>query len=251
MFDTQNTGRFYYECDNDFVCGNWSNPGEDCGIRDCYCWCIAELGCGGNGTETKACPQAPPPPADGDSDSDSDGDGDWGRITCEENWTCTNWLPCFNGIQTRTCTDQNNCSTNQSRPALMQTCSSTIGGEENQSLNQSYNPEENITTDEETSFEETPGTVNIILLLNNNTTKTAGIIVIIGLVSLMIYSSIKKKRQELNNKFSKLDQYIKECLGQNKSSEFIAQKLKSVGWPEEFVKNRIKEVGKNENLQTR
>ena len=42
---------------------------------------------------------------------------------CEEDWTCTEWSECYpNGTQTRTCTDQNECGTEENKPAETQDC---------------------------------------------------------------------------------------------------------------------------------
>jgi hypothetical protein len=45
-----------------------------------------------------------------------------GDSTCTPVWTCSAWSACVNGVQTRTCTDTNNCGTTLGRPALSQTC---------------------------------------------------------------------------------------------------------------------------------
>jgi len=54
------------------------------------------------------------------------------NLRCVENWQCTDWSDCENGIQTRTCTDLNDCGTTADKPATEQTCSvssrSTGGG---------------------------------------------------------------------------------------------------------------------------
>ncbi|MFA6594580.1 MAG: DUF5060 domain-containing protein [Candidatus Buchananbacteria bacterium] len=42
--------------------------------------------------------------------------------SCTENWSCGLWSTCSNNIQTRTCTDFNNCGTTAGRPALSQSC---------------------------------------------------------------------------------------------------------------------------------
>lgn len=41
---------------------------------------------------------------------------------CVENWQCTVWSNCSNNIQTRTCTDLNNCSTTLNKPATSRSC---------------------------------------------------------------------------------------------------------------------------------
>jgi hypothetical protein len=43
-------------------------------------------------------------------------------VPCTPNWSCTNWGTCTGGIQTRTCTDLNNCGTSTGKPAESQSC---------------------------------------------------------------------------------------------------------------------------------
>ena len=41
---------------------------------------------------------------------------------CAENWNCTAWSACANGIQARACTDMNGCGTMTSKPLEQQSC---------------------------------------------------------------------------------------------------------------------------------
>jgi len=41
---------------------------------------------------------------------------------CRERWTCTEWSACEKGIQTRTCTEENNCGTDLYKPFESQPC---------------------------------------------------------------------------------------------------------------------------------
>jgi len=51
---------------------------------------------------------------------------------CQEKWTCTGWSACQNGLQTRTCTDENNCGTRNNEPFSSQPCTTVeIEGETN------------------------------------------------------------------------------------------------------------------------
>ncbi|MDP2906872.1 MAG: hypothetical protein Q8O03_02935, partial [Nanoarchaeota archaeon] len=47
---------------------------------------------------------------------------------CNENWNCTEWTTCSSSQQTRTCTDQNSCTTTYSKPSTSQTCTSSSTG---------------------------------------------------------------------------------------------------------------------------
>ena len=41
---------------------------------------------------------------------------------CTEDWICTAWSSCENGVQSRICTDQNSCGTIENKPAETQSC---------------------------------------------------------------------------------------------------------------------------------
>ncbi len=43
-------------------------------------------------------------------------------VICTTNWFCTNWSACANGVQTKTCTDLNNCGTTNGKPSTTQSC---------------------------------------------------------------------------------------------------------------------------------
>ncbi len=44
------------------------------------------------------------------------------EIICTESWDCTNWEECVNDMQTRACTDLNNCRTEENKPIEIQDC---------------------------------------------------------------------------------------------------------------------------------
>ena len=44
---------------------------------------------------------------------------------CTPNWQCSSWSSCLNNQQTRTCTDSNNCGTNNGKPVVVQSCTSS------------------------------------------------------------------------------------------------------------------------------
>ena len=56
--------------------------------------------------------------------------------TCTESWTCTDWSSCSGKIQTRTCTDNNNCGTDDDKPDESKSCSS--GGSSSGGSSSSY-----------------------------------------------------------------------------------------------------------------
>lgn len=44
------------------------------------------------------------------------------QTACLPKWQCGNWSDCINSLQTKTCTDSNNCGTLTGRPSLTQSC---------------------------------------------------------------------------------------------------------------------------------
>lgn len=84
------------ECISDWDCEEWSACGTDELERRN---CTDKNNCEADKEETKACTAA-----------------------CQESWTCLSWSVCQNGIQTRTCYDQNNCGTTLNKPAGQQAC---------------------------------------------------------------------------------------------------------------------------------
>lgn len=50
-----------------------------------------------------------------------------GSQVCREAWTCSDWGPCEDGLQRRTCSDQNNCGTKNFEPFSVQPCSTATG----------------------------------------------------------------------------------------------------------------------------
>jgi hypothetical protein len=49
-----------------------------------------------------------------------------GSNICVENWQCGSWTTCSSGTQTRSCGDLNNCGTINNKPALSQSCTSSV-----------------------------------------------------------------------------------------------------------------------------
>jgi len=49
--------------------------------------------------------------------------GGGGGKKCTESWSCGVWGYCVDGVQTRVCTDANNCGTSNNLPAVSQSCS--------------------------------------------------------------------------------------------------------------------------------
>lgn len=64
-------------------------------------------------------------PPDGGSEVPEDEEPETPTPTpCNPSWTCTSWSSCTGSLQTRTCTDNNSCGTNNGKPPESQSCSS-------------------------------------------------------------------------------------------------------------------------------
>ncbi len=46
------------------------------------------------------------------------------EIACEEDWSCSDWGECLNNIETRICSDGNNCSSGEGKPSEARECES-------------------------------------------------------------------------------------------------------------------------------
>lgn len=44
------------------------------------------------------------------------------KASCTENWKCSEWSECLNGMQTRTCNDNSQCNTTLNKPSTLQNC---------------------------------------------------------------------------------------------------------------------------------
>jgi len=50
-------------------------------------------------------------------------------LSCTESWSCTGWTACLTSLQSRTCTDSNNCGTIDTLPTLTQSCTDGSTGD--------------------------------------------------------------------------------------------------------------------------
>jgi hypothetical protein len=48
--------------------------------------------------------------------------GEENLVVCVEKWQCTDWKECTEGVQTRGCTDTNNCGTAVNKPVESRSC---------------------------------------------------------------------------------------------------------------------------------
>lgn len=47
---------------------------------------------------------------------------------CIESWSCNDWSPCNDGLETRVCTDSSQCGTSEAKPLEIRTCGPGPGG---------------------------------------------------------------------------------------------------------------------------
>ena len=126
---------------NDQIDEDYNETQTSCGVGECSAQGM--LTCV-NGTETDTCTPGSPTTeicdgkdnncdsqideggvcnTGGSSSSSSGGSSSGGGIGCYPNWVCANWSECVSsGIQTRICTDKNNCRTAYRKPAVEQNC---------------------------------------------------------------------------------------------------------------------------------
>jgi len=140
-------------------------------------------------------------------------------------------------------------------PSLVQNCTDEEETNETSkpTLNQTVNDTGNITDGNETRPEgQEPKSFGFTAFFDNVVVRTLLTIIIIVFILLAVVHFKKKSNAlQMKKKMSDLDKYICACIKEKKTEKFVFEKLKSAGWPEYIVKNRIKEVGKDENLQTR
>ena len=179
------------------------------------------------------------------------------RTCCSENWQCSQWSDCVNGVRTRTCTDLNNCSTTyelndtwqdpacaalpactasdwsctdwqpvicpkegyQTRTCdLIGNCDTTTG----------YIPEET----RECTPEEKPSLGWLIYVL-------IGIIVVAAIIFALKFVMKKKPTKKA---YPELTSYIRDALAAGATRAEIRAKLLEAGWPKNAIEKAIKSV---------
>ena len=123
------------QCDDgNTISGDWCS--STCTIETAPC-----TNCGNNGGGNNNGGSGPTTPQCRDGrDNDADGKIDYANDTgcssrddnseinvagtggCVENWGCSEYSSCVNGMQTRTCNDVNSCGTVSNKPVLQQAC---------------------------------------------------------------------------------------------------------------------------------
>ncbi len=133
--DIKNT--YYFDSDNDGYgdAGNWyeacwppegyitdntdcddSNPEINPGAEE-VCDDEIDNDCDGDiDSEDSDCQEEEPPEEGGRGPISTSG------LSCMQEWECTEWGECINGVQTRTCTDRNNCPMDYLKPDETKTC---------------------------------------------------------------------------------------------------------------------------------
>ncbi|MFH0893187.1 MAG: hypothetical protein V2A54_02025 [Bacteroidota bacterium] len=127
-------------------------------------------------------------PAAADSPTTSTGGTTGGTAPpseCAHNWSCSAWSSCVNSLQTRSCTDSNNCGTTEGRPALSQSCSNTPASPETPSASETEVP---ATGNNTTAPAGPTGT-----FLGVENTTWYGVIIGVAIIGLLVYAFKKGK----------------------------------------------------------
>ena len=110
---------------NGFNCNNFNsfNGGsldctDSCDINTSACYIIS-CGDGNCDSPIETCSNCP---SDCGQCSTGGGSGGGGGGGCTPKWECTEWGPCRNNVQTRTCVDLRRCRTVRNKPIENQTC---------------------------------------------------------------------------------------------------------------------------------
>ena len=113
---------------------------------------------------------------------------------CKENWICDEWSSCEEGIQTRTCNDENKCNKIITRPATKQFCETT----ETKDVEVSENVSEKIKENKKKAKSETITGRVIDLLQGEDSEKVLSLLSILIIFSVSYY--IYKKSSGNNKK---------------------------------------------------
>ncbi len=181
------------ECISDWDCAEWSSCGVDQLERRS---CTDKNNCEADKDETKSCDTA-----------------------CQESWSCLSWSTCQNGIQVRTCYDQNSCETNLNKPDLQQACQEFVSPEP------SPTPTESAV--EESFFQKNKGLVIAVIL--------AVILLVLGLLYFF-----KWKGKEAS--FSEVKEWMSSEREKGVSDDDIRSALEKRGWEEKDIKAAFKKL---------
>ncbi|MFH1505738.1 MAG: hypothetical protein ABIE94_01980, partial [archaeon] len=181
--------------------------------------------------------------------SNNDGGGGGGSsgggvpiLPCLENWTCSNWFPCFDGIQLRRCEDLNNCSTNESMPILEKDCEISEGLE-NGTYNVSINESSNITAFNESIPPKEQMPYEFRMELPNLIIGSLIALAVMILGQFMAFRSFKKRKM-MDIHLKDLDEYIRKSLLHGNNLETVVKKLVKSNWPEKLARKRVKLICK-------
>ncbi len=137
--------------------------------------------------DTSNC-QTSQPPSGGGGSTVSGGGGDSKSATtktsaCVENWNCTAWTDCKDEKQTRDCTDLNGCGTTRLKPMTIKTCS----------VEQAELTLKTLSSQENGNF---LGGITGAVIGALGPTGTIGVLIfIIGIVAILIFAVIMKKKE--------------------------------------------------------
>ncbi|QQG38910.1 MAG: hypothetical protein HYS32_00385 [Candidatus Woesearchaeota archaeon] len=96
-------------CQENWICTSWSECVNGVQTRNCV--------------DNNFCDTGKNKPAEQRSCADSVSSSSPVNLTCNAVWVCSDWGNCLNGFQTRSCSDVNNCGTNEGKPLTSKSCS--------------------------------------------------------------------------------------------------------------------------------
>lgn len=179
---------------------------------------------------------------------------------CNPLWDCAAWGTCTNGIQTRTCTDKNNCNKLTGKPQEKQACVSTTPYTPQKPVEQPGVPEIEpgpiIPPEEEQPIVvKTPTILDIIKKFVWIIASAIGAILIIGLVLAFIVfkkkpakitANLEAQRTQLSmqstqesSKYTQLQAYINRMRQSRYTGMQIRQALINAGWPPQIIDEQL------------
>jgi len=174
---------------------------------------------------------------------------------CTEDWECTKWSPCNNGVQVRSCEDNNECDTKKKIPIIQQECSSPPPRTQ-QGLSTSTPPPPPLPPPTE---KPTPPPQVKQKGKSSIWTYLAPVIVLVLLAGIIVTTLIiiKRKRakeivkeeeiekpkteilQTVKKPLTEIENFILKSLESGTDKETLQKQLLSVGWKQDQIKKEL------------
>ena len=174
---------------------------------------------------------------------------------CTEDWECTKWSPCNNGVQVRSCEENNECGTKKKIPIIQQECSSPPPRTQ-QGLSTSTPPPPPLPPPTE---KPTPPPQVKQKGKSSIWTYLAPVIVLVLLAGIIVTTLIiiKRKRakeivkeeeiekpkteilQTVKKPLTEIENFILKSLESGTDKETLQKQLLSVGWKQDQIKKEL------------